>query len=252
VLTSSALYVALDRELRSGTVDGEWFATGGRTRWRLQVSVAAIGTSVDVELQGRAVSGMTPRVILDEQITVVGEHEYSVKAEDFDVRPSDEELRVCIVDNDGDFVLGALIAAPFLDPSDDSADRELLTPRLRTYDEIERLVLEAEDDVLNRPQLERRPNGVMRCLDMTKPRFLDQMQLAIARQAERRYMIDQLREAGTAEALDQLSKLATVTSEVDEILSPYVGCPDEVTDTQPSAEGWLTVAGRADVRSGWR
>ncbi|MCA1571303.1 MAG: hypothetical protein LC798_13485 [Chloroflexi bacterium] len=220
-MASSATHTLLPVATYGGAVTGDAFATGGRTAWRLTVQTAALSAPFDVVVEARAGNGDW-REVGRANVTVVGSSILTTEDNPaFDVQPFDTAVRVRI-EPTGTYTAGVVATAPFFDAGP-SVDLFLLTKRLREYDDgLPRLIDEAEDDVLSLPQLRRTLAGQVPGLDMSDPRFLGQMKLAIARQAERRYQLDRLRASSDDDALGELTALSVVAPEVESILGPFV------------------------------
>lgn len=242
MLDTSATYVALAGAIRSAPVVGDWFPTAGRTRWRLEANVAELATSVDLAVHIRSVANQTPVLVFTTQVTAEGSFDWDAPG-DFDVQSGSTEIRVDVDANVGQYVLAAFLMGPFFDGSTDSPDLVLLSPRLRDYDDVQRIVLEAEDDVLNRPGLGMDLDGRLTNVDMSLPRFADQMRMAISRQAEHLFVIEQMRLSGEEEDLKDLLKTDRIVSDVDRILQPFLltGAADDLSDEPVE---WAPFVGR--------
>lgn len=220
-MASSATHTLLPVAARTGAVTGDSFPTGGRTAWRLRVQTAALSASFDVVVEARAGESAW-REIARETVAAAGVlNLVTDENDDFVVQTFDTEIRVRI-EPTGTYTAGVVATAPFFNAGP-SGDLALLTKRLRDYDDgLPRLIDEAEDDVLSLPKLRRTASGEIPGLAMDDPRFLSQMKLAIARQAERRYQIDRLRASSDDDALSELTELSVVAPEVESILEPFI------------------------------
>jgi hypothetical protein len=185
-----------------------------------------------VAIQARPYDGAAWRDVATRSITAAGSTRILVPnvGATETVQPWEAELRVETRAVVGTTVFGVTATAPFLATGSLApTDLALLSPRARAFDDLDRVVSEAEDDVLKSTLVALDEDGRITGLRVDDPRLLDQVRLAIARQIERRVTIERLRSSEDVASLRDLTDIEVVTPEVDAILRPFAVEEEEPT-----------------------
>lgn len=138
---------------RAAVEVGSWFPTSGRTRFIAALEIARLsgGASITVTLEASPTgdTDSEAELVTFGAVAAAGETEKSAingSAPDFTMTARDRYVRGRITAIAGDVTCRLRAWAPFLDVV--AADLALLSQELRDYSEVERIIRQAETDVL--------------------------------------------------------------------------------------------------------
>lgn len=223
-------YRLLPRQIWESLLEGYPFEVGGRTNWKLTLTVSRMivpgNVIVVVETSPTGDENTWKTLTTFEELVDVGQKTVTSGTNVFAINPlADVLIRARITAISGRMIGEVIAEAPFLDPKDENSVTELFSPEFRSNPEKESIIREAEGDVLRLLNYDVQTGELD--IDLTLPEAQDAIRRAIAMQAEH---IRIRRLAGRSTDVRTRVKIARYVTGLSEILNDW---------RPPRSRGWF-------------